>query len=531
MLLALSSMAPARAGLLEESEEAAQPSTALARASASTSDAAKRPARASPSVAAVAAKPPPPPPPPSTSAAAKKPPQSPSTESKEPTLDYGEPSTAVAAKPPPPPPPPSTSAAAKRPPQSPSTESKESTYDYWKPSSPKRTRRPDSQEGQRSWATQLRMKKELQAILAVDESEEVREKFDEVLGNFDKKLLQPKGRRESARQFQNRTEKARSEYNQALKDQYGPVDHNVSEFLTKHNIQAPNPQKCDTTEIWKIRYEPPNTDKTEPTFRLMLGSRTKSRIFVSNVTVAYVKHYLGKGFVEKCIAYGERCSSRGINQPSFFVPLGDSNLDVAPNHCLLKLQKNGDQMKMLPYVKGNNNCCLGFSLANALHYLNFHKESWKLYQQSHDLSELDATAQFKWLLAWVQVSVEGVAPLSLKESKEHFDGMVGVTKCLKSLAQQELVVFVPKVKDGTNTHAVACTHGLIFDSTQKYPMKLCRDSLSFIAGSAGFGGIWRSRLFTFSKALKGQGKRYHVLLSICCSKECLSDSYNYGQCL
>ncbi|CAJ1928402.1 unnamed protein product [Cylindrotheca closterium] len=251
---------PARAGLLEESEEAAQPSTALARASASTSDTAKRPARASPSVAgkkpppqasstldywkptlpkrrrtavaakvpappaqpstsaaakrppqapsteskestldygepstAVAAKVPAPPAQPSTSAAAKRPPQAPSTESTEPTLDYGEPSTAVAAKPPPPPPPPSTSAAAKRPPQSPSTESKESTYDYWKPSSPKRTRRPDSQEGQQSRATQLRMKKELQAILTVDESEEVREKFDEVLGNFDKKLLQPKG--------------------------------------------------------------------------------------------------------------------------------------------------------------------------------------------------------------------------------------------------------------------------------------------------------------------------------------------------
>ncbi|CAJ1964483.1 unnamed protein product [Cylindrotheca closterium] len=180
------------------------------------------------------------------------------------------------------------------------------------------------------------MKKLLQAILAVDESEEDRETFDGVLGNFDKKLLQPKRRRESARQYQNQTEKARSKYNQALKDQYGPVDHNVSEFLSKHNIQAPNPQKCGSGEILKIRYGPPNAEKTEPTLRLLLGSRTKSRIFVSNVTVAYVKHYLGKGFVEKCIAYGERCSSRGINQPSFFVPLGDSNLDVAPNHCLLK---------------------------------------------------------------------------------------------------------------------------------------------------------------------------------------------------
>ncbi|CAJ1943708.1 unnamed protein product [Cylindrotheca closterium] len=228
---------------------------------------------------------------------------------------------------------------SKNSPQSPSTESKESTCDYWKPSSPKRTRRPDSQEGQQSWASQLRLKKELQAFLAVEESEEVREKFGEVLSNFDKKLLQPKGRQESARQFQNQTEKDRSEYNQALKDQYGPVDHNVSEFLTKHNIQAPNPQKCNTGKIWKIRYEPPNEDKTELTFRLMLGSQTKSRIFYSNVTVAYVKHYLGKGFVEKCIAYGERCSSGGMNQPSFFVPLGDSNLDVAPNHCLLKFQK------------------------------------------------------------------------------------------------------------------------------------------------------------------------------------------------
>ncbi|CAJ1964666.1 unnamed protein product [Cylindrotheca closterium] len=73
--------------------------------------------------------------------------------------------------------------------------------DYWKPSSPTRRRR-DIDNGEQSWAQQLRMKRELQPFMAGKESEEVGENFNEFLTGLDK-MLQPKAHEEEAVQSSN----------------------------------------------------------------------------------------------------------------------------------------------------------------------------------------------------------------------------------------------------------------------------------------------------------------------------------------
>ncbi|CAJ1954285.1 unnamed protein product [Cylindrotheca closterium] len=234
------------------------------------------------------------------------------------------------------------------------------------------------------------------------------------------------------------------------------------------------------------------TNKAKSSFTIYCGPQETA---VAKITVAYVAYYLGSGFVAKCLAFGKRCADSNLNQPSFIVPLGDSNFDTAPDSCLCKLDKNGARVKILRFVQGASNCCLGFLLANALHHLNFHEEADSLYRWSHELSKHNATVQFKKLSRWVQTLVKGVTCLSFLESRK-FDRLDGLLQCISLLREQDLVVFVPQANDGTKTHAVTFCCGLIFDSTQQYPLRLSEESLKFIAG---FAGIWRARLFRFGK--------------------------------
>ena len=50
-------------------------------------------------------------------------------------------------------------------------------------------------------------------------------------------------------------------------------------------------------------------------------------------------------------------------------------------------------------------------------------------------------------------------------------------------------VVVPYGKDGSNNHTIVVINDLIFDSTQAFAMKLCRESLDWICGDMGFDVI------------------------------------------
>ena len=46
-------------------------------------------------------------------------------------------------------------------------------------------------------------------------------------------------------------------------------------------------------------------------------------------------------------------------------------------------------------------------------------------------------------------------------------------------------VVIPHGNDGSNNHAVVVIEDRIFDSTQAYALKLCRESLDWICGEKG----------------------------------------------
>jgi len=44
--------------------------------------------------------------------------------------------------------------------------------------------------------------------------------------------------------------------------------------------------------------------------------------------------------------------------------------------------------------------------------------------------------------------------------------------------------------DGSNDHAVCAIDDLLFDSTQRFAMKLCLASLNWVCGTCGFDRVW-----------------------------------------
>jgi hypothetical protein len=76
-------------------------------------------------------------------------------------------------------------------------------------------------------------------------------------------------------------------------------------------------------------------------------------------------------------------------------------------------------------------------------------------------------------------------------------GRTAKKRSIKKLSIQELLdngtrfptVVVPYGRDGSSNHSFVVVDDLIFDSTQAFALKLCRQSLDWICGKDGIGSI------------------------------------------
>jgi hypothetical protein len=66
-------------------------------------------------------------------------------------------------------------------------------------------------------------------------------------------------------------------------------------------------------------------------------------------------------------------------------------------------------------------------------------------------------------------------------------------------------VVIPRVNDGSASHAVVVVDNIIFDATQSHAMKLCKGSFDWTYGKGGIGAIERALHFEMPHETK---KRY-----------------------
>jgi hypothetical protein len=83
-------------------------------------------------------------------------------------------------------------------------------------------------------------------------------------------------------------------------------------------------------------------------------------------------------------------------------------------------------------------------------------------------------------------------------------------RAIKKLSIEDLIttktrfptVIIPWGNDGSYNHAVVVIDDIIFDSTQAFALKLCRESLDWICGDKGIASIYIALRFNRGNATK-----------------------------
>ncbi|CAJ1927457.1 unnamed protein product [Cylindrotheca closterium] len=152
-------------------------------------------------------------------------------------------------------------------------------------------------------------------------------------------------------------------------------------FFEKYEIDmldVDDPLYCPD-EIRGLRYETEQEDNEDPKFTVYCGPQEKETI-IKGCRMERLKPYLSKGYLYSCQLQGELAKAKGPYQERYLIPIGDSNLDKVPDHCLCKFGSNGRSLSPLPFQQNDKAFCLGYCLANVLFYLKLDKSAQKHFR-------------------------------------------------------------------------------------------------------------------------------------------------------
>jgi hypothetical protein len=288
-------------------------------------------------------------------------------------------------------------------------------------------------------------------------------------------------RTESERDTEKRVNTAANKVNKFLEDNYpAPV------IGPSAKGSAPSLEPAEV--IQKLIYEPPTLPNgSDGTFTVVYQDERR----LHGVTVEYLNWALGPGIVYCALKTGSRIHECNGKQVAFTVPAGDSNEDVAPIACLVKRNSKGQPLKMIKYPQGDSSYCFMYSFASALHYMGKPRESRIIASMSKEVSSMSLVDQLNYLVDLVKKKVCNITPMArnhnLKDST--------ITQLLEAAKNEQLMIVVPKPKGKSTSHAVTICVGLVFDSTQEYPLTLTSETFDFVAGSTGFEKVYMTRSF------------------------------------
>jgi hypothetical protein len=275
----------------------------------------------------------------------------------------------------------------------------------------------------------------------------------------------------------------------------------VTQFLEKNYPAIPSrptatiaaPLLAPAEVIQKLIYEPPldvPNGREDESFTVIYENNSRFPC----ATVKYLEWTLGQGIVHCALKTGRRIHYLGGKQVAFTVPAGDSNIDVAPISCLVKIMK-GKPLKKINYRQGDSNHCFMLSIASALHYMGKTNESRIIASRAKEFSRIGLVDQLKQLVNLLT----NIAPSVIPMKKDH--NLQGKTKVQfqEAAKNKQLMIVVPKAKSKSTSHAITICIGLVFDSTQEYPLILTSETLDFVAGSTGFEKVYMTRSFSVKK--------------------------------
>ena len=69
-----------------------------------------------------------------------------------------------------------------------------------------------------------------------------------------------------------------------------------------------------------------------------------------------------------------------------------------------------------------------------------------------------------------------------------------VQEFIEFAGSQDLMMVIPQGNDGSISHAINITDGMIFDSTQKFPLIMSKLSFDFVCGECGCYQIYMTKV-------------------------------------
>ena len=167
------------------------------------------------------------------------------------------------------------------------------------------------------------------------------------------------------------------------------------------------------------------------------------------------------------------------------IPAGDSKNygKNIPSELLTSVQ--------VKFQQENYNYCIAFSLASVLHYLKKYKAANTIKLKASKLQHLPKNFSFNLLRGYMadacpefdRCRVYNKIKSNMKKRK-----IISITELINNKSPFPTLVCLTGA-DGSVSHAVCIIDDLIFDSTQRYALKLIKESLDWICGESGCVGI------------------------------------------
>ena len=183
----------------------------------------------------------------------------------------------------------------------------------------------------------------------------------------------------------------------------------------------------------------------------------------------------------------------------FPVPIGNSRpADEMPPVELM--------VKKVPirYQQFDRDQCLLMGVASCLYYCGEKEAAVTLSNEALQFENLTSDLAIKKLKGTMLKFVPCIGDCTV------FNVRNAKKRAIKRLSIEELIatktrfptVIIPLGNDGSKNHAVVVIDDIIFDSTQEFALRLCRESLDWICGDKGIASIYIGLRFNRGNATK-----------------------------
>ena len=236
----------------------------------------------------------------------------------------------------------------------------------------------------------------------------------------------------------------------------------------RRNEMLKEAKKGDQGEIYKVMYVP---ESEEEGYKL-LGKerRTVGGVVEENDVDDLEEDWIIENFKQKFMQRLIECPKQWLH-----VPVGKSILEKAPKTVETKI--------IMKFQQGKKQVCLFYSAASALWHMGHKKAAKNMKQLGLMFENMDATTQFDALR---EVLTEHCPSLCIPVV---YNGHTSnSSKSKKTISHEELIacpsnaltIVVPMGEDLSTAHCVAVVNDLIFDSTQRKALTLCKESFDWI---------------------------------------------------